>query len=237
MQLNEITHRAHADLTLTNSLGEGDTFLWEHSLRVAQSALSISRLKEVREHHPDEQVVYAASLYHASGWAIQVRSGKIDRGQVLLGPLSESAVEEGAALLESRLSNLIPAEKVRRATRVVRSLHQRDADLIEAQIVAEACHLEEFGLLAIWPVVRKGMIEGKGVQAALDTWRRKREYHFWPARLKDAFRFDTVREIAQQRLAQLEAFMEELARQHTGHDIADLTAEPGDRLRHTSPPG
>ncbi len=232
MQLNDIRHRAHADLMLTDSHGEDDTFLWEYALRVAQSALSIAVLPGVHNHHPDQQVVYAAGLYHASGWAVGVRAGRIDRGQVLLAPLCESTAEDGAAVLESRLADLIPEEKLRRAARVVRSLPHRETDLIEAQIVTEARNLEEFGLLAVWPAVRKGMIEGKGIQAALDTWRRKREYHFWPARLKDAFRFDAVREVAKQRLSTLETFMEELARQHMGHDIADLAKTANNHAGH-----
>lgn len=234
MQLNDITHRAHADLTLPTQHGEHDTFLWEHSLRVAQGALSIAALPEVHEQHPDLDVVYAAGLYHAAGWVNGVRTGKVDRTQVLLAPLGESTAEDGAALLESRLVDLMPAEQLRRAARIVRSMPHRDADLIEAQVVVDARHLEEFGLLALWPTVRKGMIEGKGVQAALDTWRRKREYHFWPARLKDAFQFESVRAIAQQRLAVLESFMEELARQHTGHDINDLPHSDNYRAGHAS---
>ena len=219
---------------LSTPQGEDDSFLWEHSLRVAQSALAIAAVPEIEVLHPDRQVLYAAGLYHASGWAAAVRAGKLDRGRVLLAPLSESIAEDGAAILESRLADLLPPEMLRRAARAIRAVPHRGTDLVETQIVAEARNLEEFGLLAIWPSVRKAMIEGKGVQAALDTWRRKREYHFWPARLKDAFRFDAVRQIAERRLATLESFMEELARQHTGHDIADL-AKSADHNRGRAP--
>lgn len=223
MHLDDITHRAEVDLTLVGVHGEEDPFLWEHSRRVAQSALSIASMPLLQSQHPDEEVVYAAACYHAAGWAVRVNSGEVDRHQVLLGSLCEAIADEGATLLEARLADILPAEGLRRAARAVRTLHERNVDQIEAQIVAEARALEEFGLVSIWPTIRKGMLEGKGVQAAIDTWRRKHEYHFWPARLKDAFRFEPVRELARQRLAKLEEFMDELARQHCGHDVSDLT--------------
>jgi len=223
MHLDDITHRAQADLTLVSPNGDEDPFLWEHSRRVARSALSIATLPMVQPQHPDEVVVYAAACYHAAGWAVRVRCGDIDRSSVLLSPLCDALAEDSAAVLESRLADILSPERLRRAARAVRTLHERDVETIEARIVAEARALEEFGLVSLWPTIRKGLLEGKGVQAAIDTWRRKHEYHFWPARLKDSFRYEPVRELARQRLAKLEAFMDELAHQHCGDDVSNLT--------------
>lgn len=222
MHLDDIKHRAEVDLTLVGTHGDEDPFLWEHTRRVAQSALFIASMPLLQSQHPDEEVVYAAACYHAAGWAVRVRSGEVNRYQVLLGPLCDAITEEGATMLESRLADILPAERLRRAARAVRTMHERDVDQIEAQIVAEARALEEFGLVSLWSTIRKGMLDGKGVQAAIDTWRRKHEYHFWPARLKDDFRFEPVRELARQRLAKLEEFMDELARQHSEHDVSEL---------------
>ncbi len=222
MHLDDITHRAEVDLTLVGAHGDEDPFLWEHTRRVAQSALSIASLPLFQSQHPDNEVLYAAACYHAAGWAARVNAGEADRVQVLLSPLCGAIGDEGATMLEARLADILPPERLRRAARAIRTLHERDVDQIEAQIVAEARALEEFGLVSIWPTIRKGMLERKGVQAAIDTWRRKHEYHFWPARLKDDFRFEPVRELARQRLGKLEAFMNELARQHYGQDVSDL---------------
>jgi hypothetical protein len=64
------------------------------------------------------------------------------------------------------------------------------------------------------------MLEGKGVQAVLETWQRKREYQFWTARLRDSFRLAPVRRLAEERLCRFEQFMEELAAQQAGSDVA-----------------
>jgi len=220
MLLDDITHRAQVDLTLVSSHGDEDPFLWEHSQRVANIALAIAAMPMIQAHDPDETVVYAVACYHAAGWASRFRSGDVTRFDVLLSPSCNALAEEGAAMLEQRLADVLSPEQLRSASRAVRILHERDVDQIEAQIVAEARALEEFGLVSLWPTIRKGMIDGKGVQAVIDTWRRKHEYHFWPARLKDAFRFEPVRELARRRLAKLEEFMNELARQQSGSDVS-----------------
>jgi len=235
MHLDDIEHRAQVDLTIVSTTGDEDTYLWEHSRRVARNALSIASIPLIRSHRPDEEVVFATACYHAAGWAVRVRSGAIDRSSVLLSPLCDALAEASAAVLETRLADIVSPERLRRAARAVRTLHERDADQIEAQIVAEARALEEFGMVSLWPTIRKGLLEGKGVQATIDTWRRKHEYHFWPARLKDAFRFDPVREMARQRLSKLEEVMDELARQHYGRDVSDAIAL-GDELSLSSRP-
>ena len=58
MQLDDITYRAQADLTLVGAHGDEDPFLWEYSRCVAQNALSIAAIPSIRSQQPDDQVVY-----------------------------------------------------------------------------------------------------------------------------------------------------------------------------------
>jgi hypothetical protein len=74
----------------------------------------------------------------------------------------------------------------------------------------------------LWSAIRRGAVDGKGVQAVLDTWRRKKEYQFWTARLNDSFRFEPVRELARRRLEKFERLLEELGDQHAAVDVAAL---------------
>lgn len=230
MDWDAIWKRARGDLIITTEQGDTDVFLWEHCYRVARVAQRIARLDEVLAHDPDEAATVAAALYHDSAWAIRVRDGEVTRSQILLAPLNEAAAEQSAGFLEERLAGLLPPASLERAARAIRLMHERDPQSIEAQIVAEANNLEEFGLLSLWPAIRRGMLEGKGIQSVIESWRRKKEYHFWTARLRDSFRFETIRKLAESRLEKLERFMEELAEQFAGADIP--VALPED----TSPP-
>ncbi len=219
MDHDAIWKRARADLLIPIPRGEADVFLWEHSARVAKTAQTILTLPEVRVRTSDEIAVVAAALYHDAGWSARCRSGETERTEVLLGTLTEGDREEGARMMEHSLAGLLPPASLDRAGRAVRTYHERTTEVIEGHIVADAKNLQEFGLLSLWPAIRRGLLDGKAVQAVLDTWHRKQEYQFWSARLQDAFHFDSVREVARRRLADLERFMSELEQQHSVADV------------------
>ena len=44
----------------------------------------------------------------------------------------------------------------------------------------------------------------------IDTWKRRKEYQFWSARLNESFHFEPVRKIAEKRLAIYERIMQEV---------------------------
>lgn len=219
MGLEAIWKRARADLTLTTPQGGQDVFLWEHTVRVARSAEYICRIPEVRVRTPDEVAVTAAALYHDAGWVVRLRAGEIERHEILLGPAPESVGTEGVGMMERSLKDLIPPETLDRAGAAIRARNDRRTEQIEAQIIAEADNLEEFGLMFLWPAIRRGAFDGKGVQSILDTWRRRKEYQFWTARMTDSFRFETTRNLAVARLARLETFMTDLLIQQEVQDL------------------
>ena len=231
MQLDAIWNRARADLMLKTRQGESDLFLWEHAVRVAQSSQHISNIPVVREKNADETAVLIAALYHDAGWVVRWQNGHIDRTEIRLGQLNEADRELGVALMEDRLASLIGPGSLQRAGHAIRTRSRRNPDSIEAQILCEAINLNGFGYMPLWLSIRRGMLEGKGVQAVIDTWKRKKEYHFWSARLHDSFRFEPVRKLAADRLKLFERFMEELEVQHTGVDLMDrLVQKHTDRL-------
>ncbi|MEK6799288.1 MAG: HD domain-containing protein [Planctomycetota bacterium] len=238
MDVDAVWKRARADLALHHSRAEPDTFLWEHSERVARTAQWISGLDELQTRTLDAAAVVSAALYHDAGWVTRCRSGELDRLEILLTPSSAAVREDGAALLESSLRDLLPRRTLERGAEAVRACGDRSTDVMEAQVVAEADALEEFNLASIWLAVRRGAAEGKAVQAHLDTWRRKREYHYWDARLKDAFRFAATREAAKRRLTVLEEFANELDRQHRSVDLERWGAQASAAHPTTlAPPG
>jgi hypothetical protein len=224
--IDSIWARARDDLVIVGGKGQEDVFLWEHSARIARCAQLIARLPGVQALAPDIHAVVAASLYHNAGWAVVVREGEIDRCAVLMRPTSVTQREHAIQMMENSLAALLPPGVVERSVAAVRSMGERDIDSIEGQIVAEAENLNEFGLLTLWANIRRGAIEGKGVQAAVDTWHRRREYQYWTALLNDSFRFDEVRAIARQRLQRYEQVMAAIEEQHECKDVtAALGAE------------
>ncbi len=233
MNLDPIFSIARNDLVIVTDTGEQDVFLWEHSSRVARSAQLIAQLPDVQAHSPDECAVVAAGLYHDASWAVQYHEGEIERTEILRRPTSKAHRKRGAALMEQSLAELIPEKSLRRAADTILALSDRDPERVEAQVSADAENLDEFGLLAFCPAILRSAHDGKGVQATIDTWHRKKEYQFWTARLNESFRFDPVRALARKRLAQYERAMQELEEHHRGTDI--LTAHSSQEIEEPSP--
>ena len=227
-QLEAIWDQARQDLVVRTEHGEDDLSLWEHSARVARSAQAIAALPEVRDRSPNLAVLLAAALYHDAGWIVRVEAGELSRLEILARQPSSSHRDLGASLLERSLSSLLPEDQLKLAAVTARTLHDRHVDHVEGHVLADADHLEEFGVLALWPGIRRAALDGKGVQTAIDTWHRRQEYQFWTARLNDSFRFDTVREIARRRLAAFERTMGDVESQHAGRDLPDV-AKPEQR--------
>lgn len=221
MQLDAIWNRAQADLTIKTKQGDADMFLWEHASRIAKTARYIAQLPIVIEFNPDSIAVVAGALYSEAGWVIQWREGKITPHEIRLSPLKDTIRDLGITMMEKSLSKLIKPDSLHRAGLAIRHMTQRKTNLIDAQILADAVNLNEFGFIPLWASIRRGMLEGKGVQAVIDTWKRKKEYQFWSARLRDSFRFEPVRKIATKRLQIFETFMDDLDSQHTCDDVRD----------------
>lgn len=227
MEWEAIWNRARADLVVALKSTNQDVFLWEHSVRIADNARRIAGLPVVQQAHPDEAAVLAAALYHDADWITRLEGGEIRREEMLVRPAPETHREQSALMMERSLAKLLPADTLARASEAIRTLHDREIATIEGQVVTEAENLDEFGLLCLWPIIRRGALDGKGVQAVLDTWRRRKEYRFWDARLADSFRFAPVRAVAKRRLEQLERVMAVLAEQQQGSDLhPDLTHSP-----------
>jgi HD superfamily phosphodiesterase len=226
MQFDTIFNRARADLVLRTERGEEDVFLWEHSVRVARNAELIASFTGDNPDTPDLRALVAAALYHDAGWIARVRTGAASRADILLRPLEVGDREYAAEFMQQSLAPILRPETMAKAVVAVREHPQRDSASIEAKTLAEAEALEEFGFHALWIAIRRGVSEGKGLQSTLETWRRRREYHFWDARLNDSFRIAAVRDVAEKRLQALERFMNDLRDQC---DAVDLSLERNDR--------
>lgn len=231
--LEAIWRQAKVDLAIRGKKGEVDPFLWEHSVRVARAAMMIAGLPEAGVRPVDTTALTAAALYHDSGWVVQHREGLWQASEILSRATSDLQRELAAAFLEERIGGLLSVRSRETAAATVRRFGEREGGIPEAQILAEAAALDGIGMMAFWQTVRRCTCEGKGIRSVIDTWKRQKEYHFWEARVADAFRFPCVRELACRRLQRFAEFMDELERQYAGDDMAQLPIRTnGSLLEH-----
>jgi hypothetical protein len=226
-ELETILALASEDLLLNTGSGRVDATVRDHSVRVARTAVLIAELVEHKARHVDRTATFAAGLYHDAGWIADYREARVARKDMLSQPTTDVQREVGAGWLERRLAEHIGATSLTKAASAIRQCNGKDTDQVEAQLIAEAENLDEIGPLSIAKVLRDHADDPRGLDAVIATWHRQQEYHYWPARIKDCFRFNATRRLAEQRLAQLDPFMHALTVCHRGEDVADLLEQIG----------
>jgi hypothetical protein len=222
---------ARSDLLLRSPrLENGDPILFEHGQRVANNTAQIIRVAQSADAAAmDMDVLCAASYYYASAWAVQHEEGTVQRNEVLTKPLSDVQLELSSTRAALALREVLNPKRIELVCQVIRESGKRKTTHFAAHILTEAVNLDQIGPLSIWHTIRKLSDEGRGIEAALTVWERQREYNFWNARINDAFRYDFVKELARQRLNELDSFMQALSQHAISADLADAVESRSSR--------
>ncbi|MBN2447386.1 MAG: hypothetical protein JXO22_11700 [Phycisphaerae bacterium] len=222
----EILERARARarelLTIQHPDGSVDLWLWEHSERVMHLAHGLAQLPEYRQQGCNQEAAALAGLFSNAGWALQVREEEADPWLVLARPTNDVQRELGAVLLQEELAPFVSADVLLKAVEVIRACNDREARIVEAQIVAEAENLAEIGVIQILRQFRQQQIEGRPLAQLLDKWQRQKEYRYWEARINDCLISAAARTLAAERLAQVDQFMRAVGTEAGATDLDAL---------------
>ncbi len=207
---DQLRAKARADLCILPDGKPIDCVIWEHSERVAGLTQIIAAVPELANHVIDRLALTAAALYHDAGWLLQLAAGQVRERDLLLRRTTDRQRDLAADWLQQRLEGLLPAGTVQQAARIVRTCNQRSPAILEARILAEAENLDQVGPQAIFLMVRRQMAEGRTLSDMVAAWRRQEQYEFWPAWIKECFRFPSTRIIAEHRCQAMSRFMADL---------------------------
>jgi HD superfamily phosphodiesterase len=219
-EIDPIIDIARSVLVGRSPLGREDTFLFDHSLRVMRVADRLSHSREAAEWRLDRFALSVAALFHQ---AATVRLEEERRTSTVYSAATMSAddvKEYSAELAGDRLQSKLPARQLELVQDIIRHTHDPATTLHEAQILSDADNLDDMGALGVWRELRRSILEGRAVEDAVRVWQRREQYGYWDSRIRDAFRLQTSRQLAQGRLAAGRAFMQQLGRER---DTADLT--------------
>ncbi len=216
--------RAETDLCLRLTGSPQDPLIWEHSARVAKLAETIRTMPGIPPTDVDPAALAAAALYHDAAWVLQAREGEVQPSEMLLRPCSDLQRELGADWLTDRLKDLLGPGVLAQAARTVRELNNRRSPSPDVQILAEADSLDQIGPQTMLLMLRRQLNEGKSLKDLIAVWERQEEYNFWPARIKESFRFAVVRRLAEARLEKLRRFMNDLRQAVRLEDVTALHA-------------
>ena len=162
----------------------------EHTLRVYRNALKIAKY----EPECDMEIVILAALLHDA-----------DDHKLF-------ATENNANARAFMAGRSIPEDRIERVCRVINSVSfsknkDRKPDTIEAMVVQDAERLDAMGAVGIARTFAYGGEHGRPMEESLQ------HFHDKLLRLKDLMNTETGKQLAEERHAFLEAFLQEYARE------------------------
>ena len=233
--LGVIKEIAEQVLSVPTLKGTPDRYLIDRGSRVLRHCGNISRLKDVQCFQVDHECLNVAALFRDAGFARYANQEDKVARMVLADLTDEDLRDFSTQLVQEKLGEILNPRQMERVCSIIIESGRRETVLIEAMILADARNLDDMGAVGIFNEFRRYVVHGRGVSDALASWDRKQQYEYWTARLRESFRFDTVRRLAERRLRVAEQFMANLQQENRAADMEDLLLEQRLQPAETAP--
>jgi len=227
LEIDDIRRIACDLLTGGASGGSVDNWLWDRTQRILRNVEHICRLPELVEGGAaiDRFCLTVATLFADSGFIRYADSEGILTPPVLADINPADLRSLSTQVVSSTLAEGLSAARIDKINNIIVRSESRDSDLIEADILSDARNLDDIGAVGVFNEIRRDVLGGRGVSDILESWKRKVDYRYWQARLKESFRFEEVRKIAVQRFTATEYFMGQLKIENAAQDLEDILLE------------
>ena len=216
--------------------GTPDRYLIDRAHRVLRHCGGIARLSDVQRFQVDQECLNIAALFRDAGFARYANQEDRANRMVLADLTDEDLRDFSAQIIQERLFDLLNPRQMERVCSIIIESSNRNTTLIEAMILSDARNLDDMGAVGIFNEFRRYVVHGRGATESLLSWKRKIEYDYWSARLRESFRFESVRKLAERRLRTAEQFMQNLDIENRAGDLEDMLLE---QQQHSTqrPPG
>ncbi|MCK5175959.1 MAG: hypothetical protein KAR47_21370 [Planctomycetes bacterium] len=226
-EIDVIREIAEQVLTVSTLSGAKDNGLWDRAQRLIRNVEHISRLPEVADSDLaiDRFCLVAATYFSDAGFAHYADAEDTSSRLVLADISITDLLDFSTQIVADKLAGALAGPKIDKINKIIIESGTREAQLIEAMILSDARNLDDMGAIGIFNEFRRYVIHGKGASNVLDSWRRKVDYRYWEARLKESFRFESVRELAGRRFSATEYFMNQLEVENSARDLEEIIIE------------
>ncbi|MHC4363840.1 MAG: hypothetical protein ACYSTJ_00045 [Planctomycetota bacterium] len=214
-------------LTVSGPMGGFATCLWDRAERLVSTVEYIFGLPELVRGglQIDRFCLIAATYFSESGLARCLASGEREAAEVLSNANSEELLDLSARVVEERLAGVVEKARIDKINRIIVESGGRFTKMAEAMILSDARNLDDMGTAGIFNEFGRYFIGGKGVRDVLQSWKKKKDYRYWQARLKEGFRFEQVRRLAEQRLSTAEFLMKQLEAETEAQDLEEVSVK------------
>ena len=201
---------------------------------IAQQVLTVPTLAGATGNWPelaeanlaiDRFCLMTAAYFVEAGFARYADAEDTGARLVLADVSSDDLRDFSTQIVLDKLSGALAGPKVDKINKIIIESGNRSADMTEAKILSDARNLDDMGAVGLFNEFRRYVVHGKGASDVLESWKRKVDYRYWQARLKESFRFESVRKLAAQRFSAAEYFMNQLGMENAAKDLEEIIIE------------
>lgn len=227
IQIETVKQLAQQILLTPAAMGTTNTWLWDRTQRIVRNVETICQLPEIADTNmaTDRFCLTAAGYFADAGFVNYIGAESIEGGLVLsdinVGDLAEFSTQ----FVREHLASVLDQNKIEKINRIIVDSNNRFCEMNEAMILSDARNLDDIGLIGVFNEFCGCGVHGKGVTDVLESWKKKVDYRYFQARLKEGFRFESARKIATMRFTQAELFMGQLAVENSTKDIEEIKIE------------
>jgi hypothetical protein len=218
MSQEEVIKIARRVLSAENSSSDAaDGWLWGRTQRLLRNVEAILSLEELAGANlPVDRFCLTTAVYFSeagfSGGAPSVELSPVESGKL------------ASEIVSKKLDGVVSEQKINKINRIIIESRNKLTKMTEAKILSDARGLDDMGAAGIFNQFRRFGLQGKGAEAAVESWNKKIDYGYWRARLEESFHFGPVRQTAQRRFEAAGEFMSLLGKEIAAEDIEEETA-------------
>ena len=227
--VKEIARQA---LSVTTETCAEDNWLWDRAQRVLRNVEHICSLPELAEKNLpiDKFCLIAAVCFFESGLTCSAEAKDAGSKPVFTDTNPNDLRDFSARIAADKLTGVLPQHKIEKINKIITESGNRLTNMPEAMILSDASSLDDMGAVGLFNEFRKYAALGKGITDILKTWKRKLDYQYFQARLKESFRFKSVGKLAQKRHIAAENFMNQLQAENYADDLEKFITESPDNV-------
>lgn len=208
---------AHAALLIPARDGPPDAILWRRAVRLSRLVGCLARVPEMADVRHELRAAETAALFFEIGRHRAHIDGIIPPDELMTAAVDDALREAGVDALTAVPAALLSETARSIAIAAIRGWNRPAGPSGEALLLAEAVHLDDLGPLWLWHEARRGGSAMQTLDGLLTQWRRRQDYGYWDARIREVLRFEWSRQLARRRVAAMQVFVESLAEQVGDH--------------------
>lgn len=226
-EIDVIREIAQQVMMVPTLAGTTDNWLWDRAQRLVRNVEHICRLPELTEANlPIDRFCLAAAAYFIDCGFARYADVEDIAARLVLADVSPADLRDfSTQVVSDKLSGALAGPKIDKINKIIIESGDRFTDMVEAKILSDARSLDDMGAVGIFNEFRRYVVHGKGASDVLESWKKKVDYRYWQARLKESFRFESVRRLASQRFSAAEYFMNQLTVENSAKDMEEIIIE------------